>query len=53
MILSHNKEIVEVAPYWNVNYNDADIAIDRIYVEVAPYWNVNIVLTSFYVYPNE
>ena len=33
--------MVEVAPYWNVNYNIGDGTRTTGYVEVAPYWNVN------------
>ena len=34
-------KIVEVAPYWNVNFNNKLHVNFKIVVEVAPYWNVN------------
>ncbi len=52
--LNENKNNrVEVAPYWNVNYNDLQILTHLLPVEVAPYWNVNtakaIILTMFFI----
>ena len=36
------QQLVEVAPYWNVNVEIEAFQYDGDFVEVAPYWNVNI-----------
>ena len=33
--------LIEVAPYWNVNWVDSPNINKYANIEVAPYWNVN------------
>ena len=45
--------IVEVAPYWNVNIVSPVNIKFILHVEVAPYWNVNIVSPNDFVADND
>ena len=42
MIIRSLENGVEVAPYWNVNFEEKLLENFDFWVEVAPYWNVNV-----------